>query len=143
MGLLQRMLWFSSALAESPKYTCLFRVYMFIWIVNAAIFHTGGSWVSSWTWTLQWHNKKKLLYLPPKKSLFPFSSFGVVSSSLAVSQRRIYLIIWSKRCLAALWENIGQPYPLTSSVCTLPGGAPCILWNTIALSPFYKPGWQA
>ena len=73
------MSWFLSALAESPKYMCLFRVYVSIWIVNVAIFLTGGSWVASWTWTLQWHNKKKLLYLPPRQSLFPFSSFGVVA----------------------------------------------------------------
>lgn len=72
--------------------------------------------------------------MPPKQSLLLFSSFGVVSSSLAIAQQRKYLIIWSKGCLAALWENIGQPYPLKSSVCTLPGGAPCILWNVISLS---------
>lgn len=144
MGLLQKMLWFLSALAESPKYMCLFRVYMSIWIVNVAIFLTEGSWVASWTWKLQWQNKKKLLYLPPKQSLFPFSSFGVVSSSLAASQWRMHLIIWSKWCLAALLEYTEHPYPLIPYVCTLPGGAPCVLWSTdISLSPFHSPAWRA
>lgn len=144
MGLLQKMLWFLSALAESPKYMCLLRVYMSIWIVNVAIFLTEGSWVASWTWNLQWQNKKKLLYLPPKQSLFPFSSFGVVSSSLAASQWRMHLIIWSKWCLAALLEYNEHPYPLIPYVCTLPGGAPCVLWSTdISLSPFHSPAWWA
>lgn len=69
-----------------------------------------------------------------QKISLPLFIFWSCKLQLAVSQQRVYLIIWSKGCLSSLQENIGQPYPLTSSVCTLPGGAPYILWNTIYLS---------
>lgn len=118
MGLLQRMLWFLFSLAESPKYMCLFRVYMFIWIINVAIFHTGRTWVSSWTSTLQWHNKKKLWCLPLKKSLCPFSSFGVVSSSLQFPNKECIWLSGAKDvCLLyrktlgnhILWHHLSAP----------------------------------
>lgn len=45
-------------------------------------------------------------------------------------------IIWSKWCLAALWEYFEHPYPLTPYVCTLPGGATCVLCSTELSLPF-------